>query len=201
MPIILDDYFDDEDRPQPQPNNDDNSQDEAASEEPKLPVDKTDPQEDDFIITNAQRRRSRMRRFGLIALGVVLLAILVNVLFISREAEQGRVRGYMVQMELRKGLVFDSYECTMVVDYPDAVQNDSTLIFRFSATDRELGQSLSNAMRGDSIVLVDYVRYTTKMPWRGRTDTKVDSVDIMHHSVLRTPSKVASDKQRFISDR
>lgn len=197
MPIILDDYFDDEDRPQ-QPENDNRQQPQYTGDNDNGQQRRDDEvPEEDFIITNSQRRRRKLRRVALIVAACVIAAILVNVLFISKQAEQGQVRGYIVQMELRKGVIFDSYECTMVIDYPDIVQNDSTLIFRFSATDQAVGTRLSNAMQGDSIVLLDYVRYTTKMPWRGRTDTRVDSVTVMNNPVMRTPSQVSRDKKHL----
>ncbi len=159
------------------------------------PVDEEETYRRDFIVTNSQRRRKRFRRIAIIAAIVVVVAILANVLFISKKVEKGCIRGYLVKMELCPGLLFDSYECTMVADYPDRVVEPSELIFKFSVRDNALGKRIHNAMKGDSMLLVDYVQYSMKMPWRGNTDVLVDSAIVVSAKpVLRSPSQVAADK-------
>lgn len=63
--------------------------------------------------------------------------------------------------------------------------------------DQKLGEKIYKAMRGDSVLLVDYVRYSMKMPWRGNTDVYVDSATVMKLPVLRSPEQVALDKAKY----
>ena len=128
---------------------------------------------------------------------LVVAAIVVNMLFVSKKVDKGCVRGYLVKVELSSGLLFDSYECTMVTDYPDRVTDANDLIFHFSVRDQKLGEKIYKAMRGDSVLLVDYVRYSMKMPWRGNTDVYVDSATVMKLPVLRSPEQVALDKATY----
>ena len=118
-------------------------------------------------------------------------------LFVSKKVDKGCVRGYLVKVELSSGLLFDSYECTMVTDYPDRVTDANDLIFHFSVRDQKLGEKIYKAMRGDSVLLVDYVRYSMKMPWRGNSDVYVDSATVMKLPVLRSPEQVALDKATY----
>ncbi len=169
---------------------------EATGEAPQpQPDDEEETYRKDFIVTNSQRRRKRFRRIAIIAVVVVVLAILANVLFISKKVEKGCIRGYLVKMELCDGILFDSYECTMVADYPDRVVDPKELIFKFSVRDNALGKRIHNAMKGDSMLLVDYVQYSMKMPWRGNTDVLVDSAIVVSAKpVLRSPAQVVADK-------
>ena len=69
------------------------------------------------------------------------------------------------------------------------------LIFKFSVRDNALGKRIHNAMKGDSMLLVDYVQYSMKMPWRGNTDVLVDSAIVVSAKpVLRSPAQVVADK-------
>lgn len=91
--------------------------------------------------------------------------------------------------------MFDSYECTLIVDYPDSIVDADRLVFCFSTTDQQVGKRLYNAMKGDSIVLVEYDRYTTNMPWRGESDNIVsDAMLVKATPVSRSVGKVRSER-------
>ena len=50
-------------------------------------------------------------------------------------------------------------------------------------------------MKGDSIVLVEYDRYTTNMPWRGESDNIVsDAMLVKATPVSRSVGKVRSER-------
>lgn len=207
MALRIDDYFDEDDRP----DDDELTPDDEFTAGFKEDKDKDDDEEvtveeeeeteedkyrEDFIVTNSQRRRKRLRRILICAAAVIVVAVLVNVLFISKKVEKGCLRGYLVKIELCDGILFDSYECTMVADYPDRVTNPDELITHFSIRDKKLGEHIYNAMKGDSMLLIDYVRYATHMPWRGNSDVVVDSAIVVKASpVVRSPQQVALDKE------
>lgn len=193
MALNINDYFDENEAEEAA---EATHEEEATGEAPQQqPDDEEETYRKDFIVTNSQRRRKRFRRIAIIAVVVVVLAILVNVLFISKKVEKGCIRGYLVKMELCDGILFDSYECTMVADYPDRVVDPKELIFKFSVRDNALGRRIHNAMKGDSMLLVDYVQYSMKMPWRGNTDVLVDSAIVVSAKpVLRSPAQVVADK-------
>ncbi len=193
MALNINDYFDENEAEEAA---EATHEEEATGEAPQQqPDDEEETYRKDFIVTNSQRRRKRFRRIAVIAVVVVVLAILVNVLFISKKVEKGCIRGYLVKMELCDGILFDSYECTMVADYPDRVVDPKELIFKFSVRDNALGKRIHNAMKGDSMLLVDYVQYSMKMPWRGNTDVLVDSAIVVSAKpVLRSPAQVVADK-------
>ena len=194
MALRIDDYFDEDERPAEE------RDDEAQPAQPEAQAAPAVPEEEqyreDFIVTNGQRRR-RWRRIIIAGTLLVVAAIVVNMLFVSKKVDKGCVRGYLVKVELSSGLLFDSYECTMVTDYPDRVTDANDLIFHFSVRDQKLGEKIYKAMRGDSVLLVDYVRYSMKMPWRGNTDVYVDSATVMKLPVLRSPEQVALDKATY----
>lgn len=193
MALNINDYFDENEAEEAA---EATHEEEATSEAPQpQPDDEEETYRKDFIVTNSQRRRKRFRRIAVIAVVVVVIAILTNVLFISKKVEKGCIRGYLVKMELCDGIFFDSYECTMVADYPDRVVDPKELIFKFSVRDNALGKRIHNAMKGDSMLLVDYVQYSMKMPWRGNTDVLVDSAIVVSAKpVLRSPAQVVADK-------
>lgn len=196
MALRIDDYFDEDERPAEE------RDDEAQPAQPEAQAAPAVPEEEqyreDFIVTNGQRRRRRRwRRIIIAGTLLVVAAIVVNMLFVSKKVDKGCVRGYLVKVELSSGLLFDSYECTMVTDYPDRVTDANDLIFHFSVRDQKLGEKIYKAMRGDSVLLVDYVRYSMKMPWRGNTDVYVDSATVMKLPVLRSPEQVALDKATY----
>lgn len=193
MALNINDYFDENEAEEAA---EATHEEEATGEAPQQqPDNEEETYRKDFIVTNSQRRRKRFRRIAVIAVVVVVLAILVNVLFISKKVEKGCIRGYLVKMELCDGILFDSYECTMVADYPDRVVDPKELIFKFSVRDNALGKRIHNAMKGDSLLLVDYVQYSMKMPWRGNTDVLVDSAIVVSAKpVLRSPAQVVADK-------
>lgn len=193
MGIKFDDYFDDTpERPAEQPAA---AGDDRREERPSPPRREYD---EDYIEPGGRRRRRRYFKFGLIAAAVAVLAVAVHVVFFSKSVSGGMVRGYVVAIEKDEGVIFDSYECTLVVDYPDCVADTAALVFRFSTTDQEVGRRLYNAMKGDSLVVVGYDRYTAKMPWRGATEVVSDSIELVKAApVLRSPAKVAADRKRF----
>ncbi len=193
MALNINDYFDENEAEEAA---EATHEEEATGEAPQPQAeDEEEVYRRDFIVTNSQRRRKRFRRIAIIAVAVVVIAILVNVLFISKKVEKGCIRGYLVKMELCDGMFFDSYECTMVADYPDRVVDPQELIFKFSVRDNALGKRIHNAMKGDSLLLVDYVQYSMKMPWRGNTDVLVDSAIVVSAKpVLRSPAQIVADK-------
>ncbi len=192
MALNLNDYFDENEAEETEVQPSEEISEEAASQ--KQADDEEEAYRRDFIVTNGQRRRKRFRRIAIIVAAVVVVAILVNVLFISKKVDKGCIRGYLVKMELCDGVFFDSYECTMVADYPDRVVDPSELIFKFSVRDNALGKRIHNAMKGDSLLLVDYVQYSTKMPWRGNTDILVDSAIVVSATpVSRSIQQVHAD--------
>lgn len=193
MALNINDYFDENEAEEAA---EATHEEEATGEAPQpQPDEEEETYRKDFIVTNTQRRRKRFRRIAVIAVVVVVIAILTNVLFISKKVEKGCIRGYLVKMELCDGIFFDSYECTMVADYPDRVVDPKELIFKFSVRDNALGKRIHNAMKGDSMLLVDYVQYSMKMPWRGNTDVLVDSAIVVSAKpVLRSPAQVVADK-------
>lgn len=195
MAIKLDDYFDDTpEHPAGRQDSGNSRPEEAAQKDGQ-----EGGYEDVVIVTKSQRRKKRIVRLAVLAVAAAVLATAVNLLFFSKKATGGQVRGYLVSIEKREGIVFDSYECALIKDYPDGIGNPDDLVFRFSTTDRHVGQTLYNAMKGDSLVLVDYVRYTTVMPWRGETDVVSDSVMIVCASpVSRTPEQVSADKKNLL---
>lgn len=118
-------------------------------------------------------------------------------LFLSKTAEKGIIKGYIVKMELADGIIFDSYECTMVADLPDSTSIDNPdLIMHFSVNDKTIGERIHRAMLGDSIVAVYYKRYTSTMPWRGDTDVIADSIKMLPGESLRSLAQVAADKKK-----
>ena len=195
MALKIDDYFDEDERPADERVDDAQP---AQQETQSAPVVAEEEQyRDDFIVTNGQRRRRRWRKIAIVGILLVVTAIVVNVMFVSKKVEKGCVRGYLVNVELSSGLMFDSYECTLVTDYPDRVTDAKDLIFHFSVRDQKLGEKIYKAMRGDSVLLVEYVRYSAKMPWRGNSDVLADSATVMKSPVLRSPEQVALDKSVY----
>ena len=199
MALNIDDYFEESDSPvEEAPVDQQPSQGADNGGEPRRDrQDDRDAYRDAFIVTNGQRRRRRWRRIGIVAALIVVVAILVDVLFVSKKVEKGCVRGYLVKVELCDGIMFDSYECTLVADLPDRMTNQDDLLMRFSIRDRDLGKKVFDSMKGDSVVLVNYVRYATKMPWRGETDVLADSAVVMAAPTLRSASQVALDRKAY----
>ena len=201
MALNIDDYFDEEDRPEVETPREEATErhEEGEQQRQQQPTPGDDEREyrDAFIVTNGQRRRRRWRRIIIAGVLIAAVAIIVNMLFISKKVDKGCVRGYLVKVELCDGLLFDSYECTMVTDYPDRIVETNDLIFHFSVRDKALGEKIYGAMRGDSMLLVNYVQYSTKMPWRGETDVLVDSATLITSPVLRSPEQVKRDKADF----
>lgn len=197
MALNLDDYIGDtpeEDGAQDQRQPSEPAADEQQPQR-REPIDEREAYRGDFIVTNGQRRRRRWRRIAIVAAILVVAAILTNVLFVSKKVEEGSVRGYLVQVELCDGIVFDSYECTLVRDVPDGVTNPDDLLLHFSIRDRKLGKKVFDSMKGDSVLLLNYVRYAAKMPWRGETDVLADSAIVMAAPTLRSASQVAADRE------
>lgn len=192
MAIKLDDYFDDDASGQQAPSGE---QEPVAAEQPQPKRVVVREYDSDYIITNGQRRKKRFRKWLLWAAIAVVVLIAINMLFFSKKISGGQVRGYLIAIEKSEGIVFDSYECTLIVDYPDSIVDADRLVFRFSTTDQQVGKRLYNAMRGDSIVLVEYDRYTTNMPWRGESDNIVsDAMLVKATPVSRSVGKVRSER-------
>lgn len=192
MAIKLDDYFDDDASGQQAPSGE---QEPVAAEQPQPKRVVVREYDSDYIITNGQRRKKRFRKWLLWAAIAAVVLIAINMLFFSKKISGGQVRGYLIAIEKSEGIVFDSYECTLIVDYPDSIVDTDRLVFRFSTTDQQVGKRLYNAMRGDSIVLVEYDRYTTNMPWRGESDNIVsDAMLVKATPVSRSVGKVRSER-------
>lgn len=192
MAIKLDDYFDDDASGQQAPSGE---QEPVAAEQPQPKRVVVREYDSDYIITNGQRRKKRFRKWLLWAAVAAVVLIAINMLFFSKKISGGQVRGYLIAIEKSEGIVFDSYECTLIVDYPDSIVDADRLVFRFSTTDQQVGKRLYNAMKGDSIVLVEYDRYTTNMPWRGESDNIVsDAMLVKATPVSRSVGKVRSER-------
>lgn len=192
MAIKLDDYFDDDASGQQAPSGE---QEPVAAEQPQPKRVVVREYDSDYIITNGQRRKKRFRKWLLWAAIAAVVLIAINMLFFSKKISGGQVRGYLIAIEKSEGIVFDSYECTLIVDYPDSIVDADRLVFRFSTTDQQVGKRLYNAMKGDSIVLVEYDRYTTNMPWRGESDNIVsDAMLVKATPVSRSVGKVRSER-------
>lgn len=192
MAIKLDDYFDDDASGQQAPSG---VQEPVAAELPQPKRVVVKEYDSDYIITNGQRRKKRFRKWLLWAAVAAVVLIAINMLFFSKKISGGQVRGYLIAIEKSEGIVFDSYECTLIVDYPDSIVDADRLVFRFSTTDQQVGKRLYNAMKGDSIVLVEYDRYTTNMPWRGESDNIVsDAMLVKATPVSRSVGKVRSER-------
>lgn len=192
MAIKLDDYFDDDASGQQAPSGE---QEPVAAEQPQPKRVVVKEYDSDYIITNGQRRKKRFRKWLLWAAIAAVVLIAINMLFFSKKISGGQVRGYLIAIEKSEGIVFDSYECTLIVDYPDSIVDADRLVFRFSTTDQQVGKRLYNAMKGDSIVLVEYDRYTTNMPWRGESDNIVsDAMLVKATPVSRSVGKVRSER-------
>lgn len=192
MAIKLDDYFDDDASGQQAPSGE---QEPVAAEQPQPKRVVVKEYDSDYIITNGQRRKKRFRKWLLWAAVAAVVLIAINMLFFSKKISGGQIRGYLIAIEKSEGIVFDSYECTLIVDYPDSIVDADRLVFRFSTTDQQVGKRLYNAMRGDSIVLVEYDRYTTNMPWRGESDNIVsDAMLVKATPVSRSVGKVRSER-------
>ncbi len=192
MAIKLDDYFDDDASGQQAPSGE---QEPVAAEQPQPKRVVVREYDSDYIITNGQRRKKRFRKWLLWAAIAAVVLIAINMLFFSKKISGGQIRGYLIAIEKSEGIVFDSYECTLIVDYPDSIVDADRLVFRFSTTDQQVGKRLYNAMKGDSIVLVEYDRYTTNMPWRGESDNIVsDAMLVKATPVSRSVGKVRSER-------
>ena len=146
MALRIADYFDEDARPADE--RDDEAQPAQSEAQAAPAVPEEEQYREDFIVTNGQRRRRRWRRIIIAGTLLVVAAIVVNMLFVSKKVDKGCVRGYLVKVELSSGLLFDSYECTMVTDYPDRVTDANDLIFHFSVRDQKLGEKIYKAMRG-----------------------------------------------------
>ena len=191
MGLNLNDYFDDDLQEQ----NLDGEQ-QAQPIKPQ-PINEEQAFRRDYIEGRSQRRRRRWRMWLGIAALVIIVTIITNMLFLSKTTEKGIIKGYIVKMELADGIIFDSYECTMVADLPDSTSIDNPdLIMHFSVNDKNIGERIHRAMLGDSIVAVYYKRYTSTMPWRGNTDVIADSIKMLPGESLRSLAQVAADKKK-----
>ena len=151
--------------------------------------------DDDYIEPGTRRRRRRYFKYGLIAALIVAVVVAVYLLFFSMRASGGMVKGYLLSIEKQEG-VFDSYECTLVMDCPDEEKWAESMLFRFSTTSQSAGYSLRQAMFGDSLVVIHYDRYRYAMPWRGATAVVADSVEFVPRTPLsRSVRQVKADKK------
>ena len=128
MAIKLDDYFDDDAAEQQAPSG---VQEPVVAEQPQPKRVVVKEYDSDYIITNGQRRKKRFRKWLLWAAIAAVVLIAINMLFFSKKISGGQVRGYLIAIEKSEGIVFDSYECTLIVDYPDSIVDADRLVFRF----------------------------------------------------------------------
>lgn len=145
MALRIDDYFDEDERPAEERDDEAQPAQQEAQAAPAVPEE--EQYREDFIVTNGQRRRRRWRRIIIAGTLLVVAAIVVNMLFVSKKVDKGCVRGYLVKVELSSGLLFDSYECTMVTDYPDRVTDANDLIFIFRARPETWRENLQSHAR------------------------------------------------------
>lgn len=189
MALNFDDYF--EDVPEGAGKG---SESQAPREEAKA-VRPAREYDDDYIEPGTRRRKRRYFKYGLIAASVVAVVVAVYLLFFSKRASGGMVKGYLLSIEKQEG-VFDSYECTLVMDCPDEEKWAESMLFRFSTTSQSAGYSLRQAMFGDSLVVIHYDRYRYAMPWRGATAVVADSVEFVPRTPLsRSVRQVKADKK------
>ena len=98
---------------------------------------------------------------------MLVVCVALRLLFFSPAASEGSMRGYVVSFE-KTGFMFDSYEGVFVLDSPS-----DTASVRFSTTDQQVGRRIFQAMRTDSVIVLDYKRYNKSLPWRGSSSTIV----------------------------
>lgn len=169
MAIKLDDFLDDdgieEDGKQPEENAGEQT-DKSSDEVP----------DDDYILPDSHRRKRKMLKYGGISLAAVVLVVGIYIAFFSPKVSNGQVRGYVILLE-KKGLMFDSYEGVLIMDYPKEITDSAALVFPFSTTDRNAGLRINGAMKSDSIVVLKYRQYRHVLPWRGSTTTVVYDAD------------------------
>lgn len=182
MPLRLDDYFEEneEDRrrdgvPEEEPQ----AEPEQEREKPSAPA--ADDYQRDFITPDSRRRRRRRFKWALLVVLAVVVFVFVRNLFFAPAAENGVVRGYVVQFE-KSGIFFDSYEGILVIDSPD-----STRTMEFSLTDQQLGRRMWHAMKTDSVLVLDYERYRSSLPWRGESATLVTGLETARPTSVSTP--------------
>ncbi len=174
MALRLDDFFDDNDDGV---RKDDSRTDPARASdaaEAKQPGESgssgfsdDDDFEDDFIVSGGQRRKRIYLKVGLSVVGLLVVVLVVRSLFFAPAASEGVMRGYVVSFE-KSGIMFDSYEGVFVPDSPF-----DTASVRFSTTDQQVGRRIFQAMRTDSVIVLDYKRYNKSLPWRGSSSTIV----------------------------
>ncbi len=188
MGFKLDDYFEgyepeESRKPEAKP----------EEEEPRKPKPEEEEYADVFIESRGQRRR-RFRKWLLLILFVLAFAVGLYFWLLSASASDGHLRGYVVKIELRKGILFDSYEGILVADYPDRTDTITQIIYPFSTRNEALGQRLTATMATDSAVVITYDRYRTALPWRGGTTTIVREVKTVRRTPMsRSPKQVAAD--------
>lgn len=122
MALNFDDYF--EDVPEGAGKG---SESQAPREEAKA-VRPAREYDDDYIEPGTRRRKRRYFKYGLIAASVVAVVVAVYLLFFSKRASGGMVKGYLLSIERQEG-VFDSYECSLVMDCPDEEKWAESMLF------------------------------------------------------------------------
>ena len=157
MGFKLDDYFEGY-----EPEESRKPEAKREEEEPRKPKPEEEEYADVFIESRGQRRR-RFRKWLLLILFVLAFAVGLYFWLLSASASDGHLRGYVVKIEQRKGILFDSYEGILVADYPDRTDTITQIVYPFSTRNEALGQRLTATMATDSAVVITYDRYRTAL--------------------------------------
>lgn len=150
-----------------------------------------DPTDDKTIVVSpiSRRRRRKQILYGVLLVAIACIVwIVYSILFGTNGS--GQVRGYVLKIERNDGL-FDSYEGTLVIDYPPTVADSSEILFNFSVRNQKVGLRLAGSMaHTDSLVVISYDIYNSRMPWRGKTKTLVKDLWITK------PTPLSRDRKR-----
>lgn len=121
----------------------------------------------------------------------ILLLLLIGlwIYFFTPCVEEAETYGYVESIE-KRGTVFKSYEGVIlpyraVMDTARVYDRD----FVFSAKDVHVAAELKKKQQTGKPVRVEYVKYRTRMPWRGDEKTIVTAVDSVDPRKLLPPDR------------
>ncbi|MEZ4985891.1 MAG: hypothetical protein R2795_12795 [Saprospiraceae bacterium] len=129
----------------------------------------------EVVKDGAKKVGSKIKRFFLYLLGVLLLVGIGYIWVAGWTYSEGTRAGELIKVS-RKGVVFKTMEGQINVGGFDADQSGIVgNIWNFSTTDKTVYQQLQN-LEGHKVKLHYRQRYKP-MPWQGKTDYFVDSVE------------------------
>ncbi len=139
---------------------------------------------------------SKMKKFGLITLGVVVLAgaiyFCIHFLFVFGEGVKAGQLNYVV----KKGYIFKTYEGKLIQSGLQSRNQGSISSneFEFSINDKAVAEELMRA--GGRYVELQYKEYLGALPWRGYSKFVVDKIinikDLAPQDKLNTEPKPVS---------